>query len=86
MEHQELVKYVWIVFCASIVALGFAFFFYRRMLKEDEGTPKMREIAAHVRTGAMAYLKQQYKVVGIVFVILAVLFLIMSIFTTDSIP
>ncbi|MBR4787651.1 MAG: sodium-translocating pyrophosphatase [Bacteroidales bacterium] len=78
--EDYLVKYVWIVFCASIVALGFAFFFYRRMLKEDEGTPTMREIASHVRKGAMAYLKQQYKVVGIVFVILAVLFLIMSIF------
>ena len=77
---QDLVKYVWIVFCASIVALGFAFFFYRRMLKEDEGTPTMREIASHVRKGAMAYLKQQYKVVGIVFIVLAVLFLIMSIF------
>ena len=77
---ENLVKYVWIVFCASIVALGFAFFFYRRMLKEDEGTPTMREIASHVRKGAMAYLKQQYKVVGIVFVILAVLFFIMSIF------
>ena len=80
MEQQELVKYVWIVFCASIVALGFAFFFYRRMLKEDEGTPTMREIASHVRKGAMAYLKQQYKVVTIVFIVLAVLFLIMSIF------
>jgi len=80
MTDQELVKYVWIVFCASIVALGFAFFFYRRMLKEDEGTPTMREIASHVRKGAMAYLKQQYKVVTIVFIVLAVLFLIMSIF------
>ena len=78
--EENLVKYVWIVFCASIVALGFAFFFYRKMLKEDEGTPTMREIASHVRKGAMAYLKQQYKVVTIVFVILAVLFLIMSIF------
>ena len=78
--EENLVKYVWIVFCASIVALGFAFFFYRRMLKEDEGTPTMREIASHVRKGAMAYLKQQYKVVGIVFIVLAVLFLIMSIF------
>ena len=77
---ENLVKYVWIVFCASIVALGFAFFFYRRMLKEDEGTPTMREIASHVRKGAMAYLKQQYKVVSIVFIVLAVLFLIMSIF------
>ena len=81
---ENLVKYVWIVFCASIVALGFAFFFYRRMLKEDEGTPTMREIASHVRKGAMAYLKQQYKVVGIVFIILAVLFFIMSLFDLQN--
>ena len=81
---ENLVKYVWIVFCASIVALGFAFFFYRRMLKEDEGTPTMREIASHVRKGAMAYLKQQYKVVGIVFVVLAVLFFIMSLFDLQN--
>ena len=68
--EENLVKYVWIVFCASIVALGFAFFFYRKMLKEDEGTPTMREIASHVRKGAMAYLKQQYKVVTIGFAFL----------------
>ncbi|MCR4827634.1 MAG: sodium-translocating pyrophosphatase, partial [Bacteroidales bacterium] len=81
---QDLIKYVWIVFCASIVALGFAFFFYRRMLKEDEGTPTMREIASHVRKGAMAYLKQQYKVVTIVFIVLAILFFIMSIFDLQN--
>ena len=81
---ENLVKYVWIVFCASIVALGFAFFFYRKMLKEDEGTPTMREIASHVRKGAMAYLKQQYKVVGIVFIVLAVLFFIMSLFDLQN--
>jgi len=81
---ETLVKYVWIVFCASIVALGFAFFFYRKMLKEDEGTPTMREIASHVRQGAMAYLKQQYKVVGIVFIVLAVLFFVMSLFDLQN--
>lgn len=54
------------------------------MLKEDEGTPTMREIASHVRKGAMAYLKQQYKVVCIVFVILAVLFFIMSLFDLQN--
>lgn len=48
------------------------------MLKEDEGTPTMREIAAHVRKGAMAYLKQQYKVVTIVFIILAIFFAILA--------
>jgi K(+)-stimulated pyrophosphate-energized sodium pump len=77
---ENLVHYVWGAFFASIVALGFAFLFYRKMLKEDEGTPTMREIASHVRKGAMAYLKQQYKVVTIVFVILAALFFVMSLF------
>ena len=63
---------------ASLIALGFAYYFYRQMLKESEGTPTMKEIAAHVRKGAMAYLKQQYKVVTIVFLILAVFFAILA--------
>lgn len=77
---ENLVHYVWGAFFASVVALGFAFLFYRKMLNEDEGTPTMREIASHVRKGAMAYLKQQYKVVTVVFVILAALFFVMSLF------
>ena len=68
----------WLVPIASIVALGMAFFFFRQMMAEDEGTPRMREIALYVRKGAMAYLKQQYKVVGIVFVILCALFAFMA--------
>jgi len=39
----------------------------------------MREIARHVRSGAMAYLKQQYKIVGIVFVALAILFAVLAV-------
>ncbi|MBQ7662845.1 MAG: sodium-translocating pyrophosphatase [Prevotella sp.] len=68
----------WLVPVASIVALGMAFFFFRQMMKEDEGTPRMCEIAAHVRRGAMAYLKQQYKVVTMVFIVLAVVFAFMA--------
>jgi K(+)-stimulated pyrophosphate-energized sodium pump len=68
----------WLVPIASVVALGMAFFFFTQMMKEDEGTPRMREIALYVRKGAMAYLKQQYKVVGIVFVILCALFAFMA--------
>ena len=63
---------------ASIVALLFAAIFYAQMKKEDEGTPTMRKIAQFVREGAMAYLKQQYKVVIIVFVVLAVFFAILA--------
>ena len=63
---------------ASIVALGFAYYFFKQMLKESEGTETMKKIAKHVRDGAMAYLKQQYKVVLIVFVILTTIFAIMA--------
>jgi len=69
---------VYIVLAASILALTFAYIFFKQMMKEDEGTDLMKKIAAYVRKGAMAYLKQQYKVVTIVFVILAVVFLVMS--------
>ncbi len=68
----------WLVPIASVVALGMAFFFFRQMMAEDEGTPRMKEIALYVRKGAMAYLKQQYKVVGIVFVVLCILFAFMA--------
>ena len=68
----------WLIPIASIVALGMAWFFFRSMMKEDEGTERMKEIAAHVRKGAMAYLKQQYKVVIIVFVVLAIVFAFMA--------
>lgn len=68
----------WLVPVASVVALGMAWFFFRQMMGEDEGTTRMREIAGHVRRGAMAYLKQQYKVVGIVFVVLALIFAFMA--------
>ena len=71
---------VYCVLAASILALAFAFFFYKSMMKEEEGTDLMKKIAAHVRKGAMAYLKQQYKVVIIVFVVLAIVFFVMSLF------
>ena len=73
----------WIVYLtlgASILALLFAFIFFKQMMKEDEGTDLMKKIAKHVRNGAMAYLKQQYKVVAIVFVVLAIVFAVMAYF------
>ena len=68
----------WLVPIASFVALGMAWHFFRQMRKEDEGTPRMIEIAEFVRRGAMAYLKQQYKVVTIVFIVLAIVFAFMA--------
>ena len=73
-------KLVYLVLGASVLALAFAFFFFKQMMKENEGTDIMKKIALHVRKGAMAYLKQQYKIVGIVFVVLAVIFAVMAVF------
>ena len=63
---------------AAVLALLFAYIFYRQMRQASEGTPTMQQIAEHVRKGAMAYLKQQYKVVAIVFVILALFFAMLA--------
>ena len=77
-------KLIYIVLAASVVALSFAYLFFRQMMKESEGTDLMKQIAAHVRKGAMAYLKQQYKVVIIVFICLAAIFGVMSIFDLQN--
>ena len=63
---------------ASLIALFMAWYFYRGMMKESEGTDLMKKIAGYVRKGAMSYLKQQYRIVGIVFLALVILFSIMA--------
>lgn len=68
----------YIVPAAAVIALFFAWYFFHQMMKESEGTATMKEIAQYVRDGAMAYLKQQYKVVTIVFAILAIFFAILA--------
>ena len=68
----------WLVPVASIVALSMAWYFFKSMMSADEGTPRMREIAKYVRDGAMAYLKQQYKVVTYVFIVLCIVFAFMA--------
>ena len=68
----------WIVPFGAILALVFAWVFFQELMKRSEGTDRMAAIALHVRNGAMAYLKQQYKVVIIVFAILTALFAIMA--------
>lgn len=73
-------NYFYLVPIASIAALLCAFYFFRSLMKKDEGTPKMKTIAGFIREGAMSYLKQQYKVVIIVFIILSLIFVTMSFF------
>ncbi|HRW20425.1 MAG TPA: sodium-translocating pyrophosphatase [Bacteroidales bacterium] len=68
----------WVVPVASLLALVFAYFFFKQMMKADEGTDDMKRIALHVRKGANAYLRQQYKIVIIVFLVITVIFSILA--------
>lgn len=68
----------WFIPASALIALGTAYYFYRSTIKEDEGTPRMKEIAQAVREGAMAYLKQQYKVVAVFFIVMSGLFAFLS--------
>jgi len=68
----------WIVPISALLALLFAWIFYKGMMMQEEGTPKMREIAEYVREGSMAYLKSQYTVVGKIFIVLVVLLSILA--------
>ena len=68
----------WIVPIASVLALCFAWYFHKQLMKESEGTPAMIKIAEAVRRGAMSYLRQQYKIVSWVFLGLVILFSIMA--------
>lgn len=75
---STLTPIFWIVPAASVVALSFAYYFYRQMMKTSEGTDTMKSIAQYVREGAMSYLRQQYKVVGLVFLCMVIIFSIMA--------
>ncbi len=68
--HTVITGLWWIAPIASIFALIFAVYFYKKMMGANEGNATMIEIAGHVREGAMAYLFRQYKVVIIVFAVL----------------
>ncbi|MEA2106504.1 MAG: sodium-translocating pyrophosphatase [Bacteroidota bacterium] len=74
----------WFIPLASVLALIFAWFFFKSMMKNSEGTDKMKEIAQHVREGAMAYLRRQYRVVTIVFIVLFLLLLMLAYFGVQN--
>jgi K(+)-stimulated pyrophosphate-energized sodium pump len=77
---NTLPNYWWIAPISSVLALIFAWFFYKKMLSAPEGNDKMKEIAGYVREGAMAYLFRQYRVVGVVFLVLAAIFTLLAVF------
>ncbi len=68
----------WIVPVSAILALIFAWVFYKSLMTRDEGNDRMKEIAQYVREGAMAYLTRQYTVVAKVFAVLVVLLLVLA--------
>jgi len=70
----------WIVPISALIALLFAWIFYREMKAQEEGTDRMKEIAEYVREGAMAYLRRQYTVVIKVFIILVILLSVLAYF------
>jgi len=67
-------KVYWIAPISALLALGFAVYFYKKMMRANEGNDTMKKIAQYVREGAMAYLMRQYKVVSLVFAVLFILF------------
>lgn len=72
-------KYMFLIApIGSIVALFTAYLFHKMMRKANPGNDQMQKIAGAVRKGAFAYIKQQYKIVAMVFAIIFVLFLVMS--------
>jgi len=68
----------WLAPVAAAIGLLFAWLFYRDMVRQDEGTELMQTIGAHVRKGAMAYLRQQYRIMVVVFGVLALLFALLA--------
>ena len=70
----------WLSPIASVAALCFAWYFYKRMMRSSPGNDKMQEIAGYVREGALAYLFRQYKVVGLVFLVLLVILAVLAYF------
>ena len=78
MMAEALPLVWWLAPLGAIAALASAYYFYTGIMKESEGTPVMQEIAQAVREGAMAYLVAQYRVVGVVFAALFIIFSIMS--------
>ena len=69
---------LWLSAAAALLALGVGFFLVRKVLAEDQGSPKMREIAKAIQEGALAYLKRQFKTIAVILVPLAAIVFVTS--------
>jgi K(+)-stimulated pyrophosphate-energized sodium pump len=69
---------LWLSAAAALLAIATGFYLMKGVLAEDEGTPKMREIAGAIQEGAWAYLKRQFKTIAIILVPVAVIVFVTS--------
>ena len=74
---------LFIVPIAAVVALVVAFLFFRQVFSKDKGTPEMQAISDKIEEGAMAYLARQYKTIGIIAVVIAVIIAIVGFAVKD---
>ena len=84
MSIMQMPSYFWFVPACALMGLGTAWFLYQWATRHDEGTERMKEIAASVRLGAMAYLNQQYRVMFLFFLVIAALFFVSSMVSAIS--
>ena len=70
----------WLIFAAAVAvfALLLGVVLMRGVLKQEQGTDKMQEIAGAIQEGALAYLKRQFRTIGIIVVPLAVVVFLTS--------
>ena len=69
---------LWLAAAAAILAIAVGLFLVRSVMAADEGTPKMKEIALAIQEGALAYLKRQFKTIGLILIPLAVIVYVTS--------
>ncbi len=69
---------LWLSAAAAVLALGVGFFLVKKVMAEDAGSPKMREIAGAIQEGAWAYLKRQFKTIAVILVPLAAIVFVTS--------
>ncbi len=75
---NNIIGLFWLLPLAALLALVFGWIFFKSMMKNSEGTDRMKEIAQYVREGAMAYLRRQYRVVGLVFGVLLIILIVLA--------
>jgi K(+)-stimulated pyrophosphate-energized sodium pump len=63
---------VWICVIAGLVAAGVVAFFVRYVLRQDQGSEKLREISAAIKEGGLAFIHREYRTLGIVVVVVAI--------------